>query len=554
MPAALAACLFVSFILWLFYRNSRSAPGISGGLWIPLIWVGIMESKPVAYWFMSPQSSADVEMYLDGNPMDRNILLLLIFAGVWVLMRRPLDWGAIFRDNRWLWIFYLYLAISVLWSDFPFVAFKRWFRDLGNIVMILIIVTERDPIEALRAVFVRCAYVLVPLSVLLIKWYPDIGRYYHPWTYGTLYCGVTTNKNSLGVLAMLSGLFLLWSLVEIQNLRGSRDYVGWIRRNSWREVPALAKIATMLPEGLLLFMCVWILTIAHSSTAFGCFLLGTAALFAYRLSWAKANVRRLSWHTYGLLVFSALVLFVPDLRTIAAESMGRDATLTTRTDIWDAVLKMRTNMLVGNGFASVWLTDIGSALAKELRIPHAHNGYLEMYLNTGLIGVGLLLIVLVSAGGNATRHLARGTPAGPLYMALFLCAVIHNFTEASFNNNNIIGFCLVLVATRYWRPAWSEAGDGADAADPSENIRQPLQPAVTLLGPNAFPARVVVGSQLAMPLKNKPEVRVLSSRCISRNPSFSMHFKFPAAQCGTPSPQEQKHARACASASEPAPR
>jgi len=92
MPASLAACLFFSFILWLFYRNSRSAPGISGGLWIPLIWVGIMESKPVAYWFMSAQDSGDVEMYLDGNPMDRNILLLLIFAGVWVFMRRPLYW------------------------------------------------------------------------------------------------------------------------------------------------------------------------------------------------------------------------------------------------------------------------------------------------------------------------------------------------------------------------------------------------------------------------------------------------------------------------------
>ena len=38
--------------------------------------------------------------------------------------------------------------------------------------------------------------VLIPVSVLFIKYYPDLGRYYGRWDYHTFYCGVTTNKQT----------------------------------------------------------------------------------------------------------------------------------------------------------------------------------------------------------------------------------------------------------------------------------------------------------------------------------------------------------------------
>ena len=102
----------------------------------------------------------------------------------------------------------------MLWADLPIVAFKRWVKDLGNVVMVLVVLTERDPVEAAKAVFIRCGCLLIPLSVLFIKYYPELGRAYHATTGEMMFTGVAAHKNTLGVLVMVCGLFLMWDFVE----------------------------------------------------------------------------------------------------------------------------------------------------------------------------------------------------------------------------------------------------------------------------------------------------------------------------------------------------
>src|ERR1035438_9638790 len=206
MPPLLAAFLCAVFILWLFRRNSRSSRGVSWALWIPTIWVGIMASKPLALWIVGSETQIDFNSYLEGSPIDRNVSLLLIFFAMTILARRGVQVGRVLQENRWLCLFYAYLLVSVIWSDYPFVAFKRWIRDVADVVMILVILTEEDPVEAMRQVFVRCAYVLIPLSVLTMKYFVEIGRGYDYWTGTAILCGVTSGKNQLGRLALISGI------------------------------------------------------------------------------------------------------------------------------------------------------------------------------------------------------------------------------------------------------------------------------------------------------------------------------------------------------------
>ena len=176
----------------------------------------------------------------------------------------------------------------------------------------------------------------------------------------------------------------------------------------------------------------------------------------------------------GLVLASLLLFAVPDLRRVVGESLGRDVTLTTRTDIWNAVLDLKTNPLVGTGFASVWLTPEGSALVREMGgLPHSHNGYLETYLNTGLIGVVLLLAVLFVAGRNSIKELSDGAVVGNLFAALFLCGVIYNYTEVTFNNGNIVGFSLWLMATQFQVPRHLKVAGADDALEASAGDLNP---------------------------------------------------------------------------------
>ena len=68
----------------------------------------------------------------EGNPVDSAISSALILLAIGILMSRSFKWGSFFSRNIALVAFLSFALLSVCWSDFPFITFKRWFRDLGN--------------------------------------------------------------------------------------------------------------------------------------------------------------------------------------------------------------------------------------------------------------------------------------------------------------------------------------------------------------------------------------------------------------------------------------
>ena len=130
-------------------------------------------------WLDVRPSFASVSSYSEGSPVDRAVFLALIVAGIYVLARRQINWGTLLRKNSLLALYFLYCLASILWADEPFVAFKRWFKDLGNPVMALVILTTPNPREALTLTLRRLSFLWLPASVLFVKYYPELGRAYH---------------------------------------------------------------------------------------------------------------------------------------------------------------------------------------------------------------------------------------------------------------------------------------------------------------------------------------------------------------------------------------
>jgi len=162
MSPQLGLLAYSLFALVLLYLDKRRRSGVSPALWLVAFWVAIASSRPVSAWLnLGGGDLPDNEM--EGNPIDRNVSLFLMLAGLYVLRQRNLSWRWFFANNRWIFLFYLFFGISVVWSVEPFVAFKRWFRDVGNLVMVLVILSEANPVAAMQAVFARCAYLLIPL-------------------------------------------------------------------------------------------------------------------------------------------------------------------------------------------------------------------------------------------------------------------------------------------------------------------------------------------------------------------------------------------------------
>lgn len=416
MNPSTATLVYATGIAGLFFLDRDKSLRTSKALWLPIVWILIVGSRAVSDWLnMSPAADTDVQM--DGSPFDRVVFGLLLVAGLVVLLHRGRKASAALKANWPILIYFGFCLVSVLWSDFPDVAAKRWIKAIGDLVMVLIIATDRDPIGALKRVLARVGFILLPASVLLIKYFPALGRGYDPW-FGTPWnTGVTANKNSLGVITLIISLGALWNVLALFRAKGQPN-----RRRQ------LVAQLTLLGFGVAL------LVMANSATSTASFAVGSVLLVASSLRTVRRNPRAIHALVLMMLAAGALSLLLDGTAGIA-HLMGRKSNLTGRTEIWSVLVPMAPNSVVGAGFESFWLGPrLIAALSAFPGLPlnEAHNGYLEVYLNLGCVGVGLIAVILVTAYVRAVATFRRDPKFGGLLVAYIVSAAVYSSTEAGF--------------------------------------------------------------------------------------------------------------------------
>ena len=98
MPPQVALLLCLCLIAWLFWRYPERKAGVSCALWIPLVWLFIVSSRPFSLWVGAGGTANTSDA--DGSPLDSLVFLALIIAGAVVLSKRRFNWAVLFRQNR----------------------------------------------------------------------------------------------------------------------------------------------------------------------------------------------------------------------------------------------------------------------------------------------------------------------------------------------------------------------------------------------------------------------------------------------------------------------
>ena len=377
------------------------------------MWLFIAASRNVSDWLqMSGGGASD---YTEGSPLDRAVLSTILALGVIVLVMRGRRIGVLLRSNTPILLYFFYCGISVLWSDFPDVAFKRWFRACGDIVMVLIVLSDPEWLAAFKRLLARLGFLLMPLSILFIRYYPQLGRRYTRSGRPT-WCGVATDKNALGMLCLIVGLAAIFRFVIV-----------------YRGEEGAHRTRALIAQGALIAMTMYLIREADSATAFACFgLAGSLMVLTCLFRWARKPVVLHLMVVAALSVaFSALFLGVG---SGLVEDLGRDSTLTGRTAIWQSALALVHNPLLGTGFESFWIGPRRDQVISDIAqgVNQAHNGYLEVFLNLGWVGVALLAGLIVTGYRRIVPAVRRQTQAGSLRLAYFIVAVAYNFTEGGF--------------------------------------------------------------------------------------------------------------------------
>jgi exopolysaccharide production protein ExoQ len=415
MPPQAALIICTIFVLWLLRLDYKQSPKVSFAIWIPTIWMLVIASKPLGSWFGTGGESME-----KGSEIDRVFLSVILFLSLLILIKRHFKWSNVVRQNAWLMLLIGYMFISILWSDIPFVSFKRWTKQLIALVISFLIATEPEPRQAIQSILRRIIYVLIPFSYILIHYFPEHGREYNRWSGELMWLGVTTQKNSLGLFCLFAAFFLIWS---------------FIRRRQGKDPPA-TRYQTPI-EAFILIVTLWLMggpqhNFSYSATTNVAFSIGLSALIG--LSWMKKH--GIAIGSKALIVIVAFSVFYGTVTPFAGKlsvvdissTFGRDETLSGRSEIWAELIPLAMKRpILGHGFGGFWTTEA----SQKARISAAHNGYLDIVLDLGFIGYILFFMFLLSCCQKARREMTTDSDWGICFFCYLLMAVVHNIAESS---------------------------------------------------------------------------------------------------------------------------
>jgi len=156
------------------------------------------------------------------------------------------------------------------------------------------------------------------------------------------------------------------------------------------------------------------------------------------------------------VIATALVL---NIETIVVDILGKDLTFTGRTDIWMAAIQLiKIRPWLGYGYEAFWNGMDGPSAyilrAVKWPVPDAHNGFVELTLNLGLIGLSIFIVGYVI---NLTRSIFKvRTTSGVdfIWPLLYLVYVpLSNFPEQSLLiPNNILWVIYVTITLTLFMP------------------------------------------------------------------------------------------------------
>jgi exopolysaccharide production protein ExoQ len=425
MPPLLALCLGFGLFLFMVFRDRERRIGLSLALCAPLLWYLTCSTRPLGIWLAIwgvPLGSGEGE---DSGFADRYYYLLLTLIGLAVLSARRFSWGPTLARSPWLLALLAFMALSIVWSGYPYVSFKRYVKVIGSVAMALVVLTDQRPMAALLAVLRYSLYLHLPLSIICNKYYRSIAVQYSWEGTSQMWQGLATSKNTLGQVAMLGFIYFLWEVRREWKVRGWRNpHLGYLLMAAWL-LKGSDDGVSLTALAVCVFASITFLRLHHLHRQ------GRSCLPFARLMLAATLGLSTLVYLHGIYLFDENSLFGKVITTF-----GRDITLTDRTHIWaGAYDAARGSFFGGVGFGGFWIgreVNIPWAAKMTWTLGQGHSGYVDTFLQLGSIGLILLLGLVTSTFSRLLAGDQRNFDYFAFRLTLLLTIAFINITETTF--------------------------------------------------------------------------------------------------------------------------
>jgi exopolysaccharide production protein ExoQ len=344
--------------------------------------------------------------------------LLFLLAGIIVWNNQRVSLRHISHLNIFLLLFIAWCFISMIWSPYPFITFKRAIQQLGLIAVGLAIsppiLHKKQFSNTLLFIFTALLFT----SLLAALLFPSLGidaDLDHAWR------GILPHKNVLGVVAALS--IVLWMRNLLDKKVSPLIFTFFLTFSFMMLI--LSKATTPLLVGFFcIFLYLFIIKNPFSDSFFFTrliLLISSIILFSLWLFYTLNS----SLPTWEQLFYPIEFFF------------NKSSTLTGRTDIWALVfLSIAEHPINGIGYGAFWLGQDGpSQYVSDILhwVPmQAHNGYIDIVNELGIVGLGLFVGIVIVHIRNLFLLSKINKADAALHAIIFLFAFINNFSESDF--------------------------------------------------------------------------------------------------------------------------
>jgi len=319
----------------------------------------------------------------------------------------------------------LLAAASFMWSITPDVTLRRvmalLFTTLGGVAL-----ASRWRWATLTEIFATAMALMMIISLFLGVLVPDWGRMQE--IFPGAWRGLWLEKNALGENMGLAALFMVAAAIMVP-----------ARRRLWLVLAALAAMLVILSTSKTSLV---VLILAFASMGF--------------VALVKAGPKRAIVGTWlAVVVACAAVLLITMRSDLVFDLLGKDATLTGRTQLWTAIMhQMEQRPWTGFGYGAVWSDTAPSGAhawimyEAKFTAAHAHSGWMEVYLALGLPGVIIFAAWLIEMWGRSLWA-AYARPSGWLLMPMMTAYTLTMLTESiAMNWHNLRWVLFVVLALK----------------------------------------------------------------------------------------------------------
>jgi O-antigen ligase len=359
-----------------------------------------------------------------GDPLTRGLLLVGYMITLPMLILNPRRTLSAIMRVWWIWPLVGWAMLSVFWSNLPSLTLRR-FLAASLTTLYAFVLYENFSLKPYLNLLAIVLLISLGISLAFIYLLPSWGVmvYPHPGAWR----GIYIHKNTLGVQSLF-GVLSLGYYFYTQKKWGR--LVG--------RIGVVLALITLIGSRSATAMAV------GGSTLIGAFLIGILLRTGrkLRLFLLILNV--------GLLVWGGIWLFKN--YPLVLQILGRETNLTGRVQVWQLAFPLGLERSwLGWGYGAFWLDwELPSGLIwseVNWQPKHAHNGYLDLFLNLGAPGFIFGLLLLAIPGVYMLRFLQqRLTSDRVALMLLWLILVGLNVSESMlFRQNSLYWVMMVLL-------------------------------------------------------------------------------------------------------------